>query len=512
MNIPEKYCKLIMIVLQSVMALSLCDASTALADLPWEMTHKFLAEDAIGGAWFGTSVDMSDNLAVIGAERDNNGINFGSAYIFDVTTGRQLTKLVAADSVNGDRFGHAVAISGNLAVVGAPFDDDNGSDSGSAYIFDVTTGQQLFKLLASDGTNFDFFGCSVAIDGNIVLIGAEGRDGHDGNETNSGTAYVFDVTSGMQIFEFFRNDERAFDSFGSSVALSGNFAVIGALGTDDNISNSGSAFIFDVTTGHQLKKLLASDGAQGDFFGTSVAIKGNLVVIGAPLHNDKGTNSGAIYVFDTTSGEQLFKLLADDGASEDQLGNSVSVSGNMAIAGAPSDQDNGRLSGSAYAFDLATGEQLFKILPADGNESDEFGNSVSICGDLMVVGAIFGDGDIPSSGSAYVFRKNIDKLAVLPDPLISGQDGTFFIIHTLPEERTWLLYSLDGLQQSFLRQLNVIIDLANPKLVLGPRRTDDKGDLQLILPLPDTQSPLPVWFQVVQQRNVTNFVASQLIP
>ncbi len=117
--------------------------------------------------------------------------------------------------------------------------------------------------------------------------------------------------------------------------------------------------------GDQLFKLLANDGAADDQFGLSVAISGATAIVGARWHDDNGTNSGSAYLFDTTTGRQIAKLLPNDGAAEDHFGLSVAISGATAIAGAPGDDDNGANSGSAYLFDTKTGRQIANLLPND---------------------------------------------------------------------------------------------------------------------------------------------------
>ena len=282
---------------------------------PWAQPHKLLPSDGAADDWFGESVALSGNLAVIGASLDNdNGINSGSAYVFDITTGQQLFKLLPSDGAARDWFGESVAISGNLAVIGVFSDDDNGPGSGSAYVFDITTGQQLSKLLPSDGAEYDLFGTSVAISGNLAVIGA---DSDDDNGTDSGSAYVFDITTGQQLFKLLPSDGAEYDEFGNSVAISGNLAVIGADSDDNNGTDSGSAYAFDVTTGQQIFKLLPSDGAAGDAFGFSVSISGNLAVIGASGDADNGSLSGSAYVFQQVNCLNLTvdNLIADQQAT-----------------------------------------------------------------------------------------------------------------------------------------------------------------------------------------------------
>ncbi|NNF07009.1 MAG: T9SS type A sorting domain-containing protein, partial [Candidatus Eisenbacteria bacterium] len=332
------------------------------------------------------------------------------AYLFDVTTGNQLFKLTATDAAATDLFGYYSAISGNIAVVGAYLDDDAGSASGSAYLFDVTTGNQLFKLTASDAAAGDFFGISVGISGNVAIVGAWFDDD---NGVDSGSAYLFDVTTGNQIFKLTATDGAANDSFGRSVAISGNIAIVGAYQDDDGGSNSGSAYLFDVTTGNQLFKLTATDAAATDLFGYSSAISGNIAIVGAYLDDDDGSSSGSAYLFDATTGNQLFKLTSNDAAAVDIFGFSVGISGNVAIVGARTDDDGGSDSGSAYLFDATSGVEISKLTASDAASSDLFGWSVGIDGSTAIVGAVSNDDAGSNSGSAYLF----DASFVPPTPV-----------------------------------------------------------------------------------------------
>ena len=204
------------------------------------------------------------------------------------------TKILASDAAASDLFGSSVAISGNYAIVGAYNNDDGGNNSGSAYIFNVSTGTELHKLVASDAAANDYFGYSVAISGNYAIVGAYGND--DGG-TDSGSAYIFNVSTGTQLQKLLASDAAASDNFGYSVAISGNYAIVGAQYNDDGGANSGSAYIFNVSTGTQLQKLLASDAAAVDNFGYSVAISGNYAIVGAPYNDDGGNDSGSAYIF-----------------------------------------------------------------------------------------------------------------------------------------------------------------------------------------------------------------------
>ena len=228
---------------------------------------------------------------------------FGAQSVFALTL-NEAAKLLASDGAASDQFGFYISVDRNKAVIGIPFDDDNGNSSGSAYLYVRAGGvwSQEAKLLASDGAAFDQFGISVSVSGTTAVIGARSDDDKG---SNSGSAYVFDLSGATGVIneaaKLLASDGAAFDQFGVSVSVSGTTAVIGAHGDDDNGGGSGSAYVFDLSgaTGviNEAAKLLASDGAAFDFSGFSVSVSGATAVIGAYLDDDNGINSGSAYVF-----------------------------------------------------------------------------------------------------------------------------------------------------------------------------------------------------------------------
>ena len=324
-------------------------------------------------------------------------------------------KITAADGAERDNFGGSVSISGDYAVLGAPFDDDNGLSSGSAYVFKRTgtNWTEEVKLLPSDGAAGDNFGFSVSISGGYVVVGAFGDDDKG---SKSGSAYVFkrSGTSWVEEAKITASDGAPDDQFGGSVSISGDsVAVVGAWSDDDKGSKSGSAYVFKRagTSWAQEAKLLSSDGAAGDHFGFLVSISGDYAVVGASSNDDNGPESGSAYVFKRTgtSWAQEAKLLPSDGAAEDHFGASVSIPGGYVVVGAWLDDDNGTDAGSAYLFKRSgtNWTQEAKLLPSDGAVGDNFGWSASISGDYAVVGAWGDDDKGDRSGSAYVYTSFI---------------------------------------------------------------------------------------------------------
>ena len=212
---------------------------------------------------------------------------------------------------------------------------------------------------------------------------------------------------GDQLAKLLPDDGAANDLFGWPVAISGATAIVGARHNDDKGADSGSAYLFDITTGRQIAKLLPDDGAAGDNFGNSVAISGPTAIVGAHRDDENGIFSGSAYLFDTTTGRQIAKLLADDGAAGDRFGGSVGISGATAIVGARFDDDNGTSSGSAYLFDAAG---------APGKcPWDLDGDGVVGIGDLLILVGNFGpcDGECPADFDEDGFVGASDLLALI---------------------------------------------------------------------------------------------------
>jgi len=299
----------------------------------------------------------------------------GARYPLTIDPFVQKAKLTASDRATSDGLGSSVAISGDVVVVGAPYAAPGGiTQAGAAYVFVKPLGgwgdmTQTAKLTASDKYNFDIFGYSVAISGDVVVVGAQG--GYAGDPPMAGAAYVF-------------------------VKPAGGWA---------NMT--------------QTAKLTASDKATLDNFGRSVAISGNVVVVGAYYAKPGGiTRAGAAYIFVKPGGgwvdmTQTAKLTASDKAVDDRLGDSISVSGDVVVVGASYASPGGKdWAGAAYIFvkpvvgGWTNMTQTAKLTASDKYDGAHFGESVAISGNVVVVGSSFAyAGGMGAAGAAYVFVK-----------------------------------------------------------------------------------------------------------
>ena len=266
----------------------------------WDEGVKIVASDASAGDYFGCSVAISGDYAIVGAQDKR------AAYVFHRTGTNSWddgVKIVASDAGVNYNFGVSVAISGDYAIVGAHYADVDGISAGAAYVFHRTgtnSWDERVKIVASDGQADDCFGFSVAISGDYAIVGA---DWGDAGGINAGTAYVFHRTGtnswdgGVKIVA---SDAQAYDAFGCSVAISGDYAIVGAYGEDAGGSYAGAAYIFHRTGTNSWDggvKIVASDAQAGDYFGTLVAISGDYTIVGASMEDAGGSNAGAAYIF-----------------------------------------------------------------------------------------------------------------------------------------------------------------------------------------------------------------------
>ncbi|HEX8119317.1 MAG TPA: Calx-beta domain-containing protein [Pyrinomonadaceae bacterium] len=335
----------------------------------------------------------------------------------------QQGKLEASDGAAQDNLGFSVAVSGDTAVVGAPADAvGSNSRQGSVYVYVRTGSTWSFqqKLTASDGVANDEFGYAVAIEGETIFVGRHFTQVGNAARTR-GSVYVYTragTTWAQSLSALTPTDAADGDLFGSSLAVDNGTLVVGALQKNSGATFfQGAAYVFvrSGATWTQQQKLVATEGADGDFFGQSVAVEGDTAVVGAIFDDNVGAaaNQGAAYVY-TRAGTVWSlqqKLTASDAALNDEFGQSVAVEGNTVVVGARGDSfgtspNTVLLQGSAYVFTRSGGAwtQAQKLSAFDGAAQDQFGWAVALSGSTAVVGAYLNDVEgQQDQGSAYVF-------------------------------------------------------------------------------------------------------------
>ena len=397
------------------------------------------------GALFGWTVDVSGNYAIVGCPNvDGIETDSGRVYIYDVTTGTLIHTIEnpnAYSVATYDYFGTSVSISGKYAIASATFeDDDSGSSSGKAYIFDVATGSLLYTLNNPNPMNTstgDKFGNSVSISGNYAIVGAAEEDNSSGS-FNSGYAYIYDIssftTSTISTPTYTLSNPNAYggvggfasDNFGRSVSISGNYAIVGANGEDDaGGSSSGKAYVYDISTfttstissaNYVLDNPNAYSTSQSDEFGYAVAISGNYAIVSAYGEDDTlGTpsNSGKAYIYDistfTTSTISSANYVLDNPnayttSAEDKFGFSVAISGNYAIVGAYLEDDaGGNDSGKAYIFRTNSPEYSYSASEIASFAPASSGGGVALTDFSVTQNAASGNGTLSYNNTSGVF-------------------------------------------------------------------------------------------------------------
>ena len=415
---------------------------TIVGNTPTVLPAHLRASSPIDNDQLGSSISISGNYAIAGAQFADPGgrSSAGAAYIFERTSASwvQRAVLIPSDSTASDYFGKSVSISGDYAIVGADGSDPGSlSRAGAAYIFKKDTSgtgwTQQAKLVASDKTAYDYFGGSVSISGDYAIVGADGQDPN--GQSSAGAAYIFkrSGSSWYQEAKLVASDAAYADSFGSGVSISGDYVIVGAYREDPSgVSNAGSAYIFERsgTLWPQQGKLVANDTAASDQFGRSVSISGGYAIVGAGFADPNGVSTaGAAYVFvrtttttstsTTTTWSQQAKLTASDKAVNDIFGGSVSISSTgYAIVGASSADPNGISGGgAAYIFKRSLRRTFFgsyyyiwyqqaKLISPNIGSGDYFGSSVSIDGDRAVAGATREYVNSVRGGAGHVFKRD----------------------------------------------------------------------------------------------------------
>ncbi len=376
--------------------------------------EQLLASDGTSGAFYGVFVAMSGDTAIVGAYTARVGVtnNQGAAYVFVLSGGNwvQQQKLAASDGAAGSGFGQSVSISGDTAIIGAP-------GANAAYVFQRNGGVWVQQQRLTAGVAGDSFGENVAISGDNAVVGAPLDD--VGSSVNQGSSYFFRRNGGVWSEVQSVTSGAANLRFGESSTISGDTAVIGHPGdTIGGNANQGSAYVYTFNgAGWALQqKLTAFDGGLRHQFGVSASISGDTMVVGSWGALFASPNPGAAYVFVRNGAAWALqqKLTAPDGVinpdgAGDQFGLSVSLAGDSIVVGAVNDTVGGNIAqGSAYTFSRSGNTWTFrdKLVAPDGSANDIFGQSVGISDSGIIVGVPQDDvGANSNQGSVYVIDR-----------------------------------------------------------------------------------------------------------
>ncbi|MCB1231412.1 MAG: hypothetical protein KDN19_14160 [Verrucomicrobiae bacterium] len=296
---------------------------------------------------FGAAVAQSDRFFLIGEQgNDDAAPGAGAAWVFDARTGRRLRKLAPAELNAGASFGSSVAACGNLGLIGAISAEGAVIGSGAAFLYDLRNGRLIRKLKADTGTATDYFGFTVAMSSDYHVVGAFGAEGARGR------VYVFDAQNGELVSTLAASDDFPAVFFGSSLALDGPILAVGATGADGVVSGSGAVYLFNLSKPdpnmNEVAKITSSDGTSGDRFGASVALDGNVILVGAPEKNSGASESGAAYLINYIFGGEHAILHPSDPSADLHFGTAVAMEGEVSVVGCNSMSS---ASSALYRFD-----------------------------------------------------------------------------------------------------------------------------------------------------------------
>ncbi len=443
--------------------------------VPSAIQSKIIASDPYPSDQFGWSVDIDGDYCVVGSAKDDDkGADAGSAYVYHLVNNvwTQIAKITASDGAAGDWFGSAVAIDGNYILVGSQFDDDRGTSTGAAYLYYINkTTQEVFqtnKICPSYLSGGMLFGAAVDISGDKIVIGTP-------YFYNGGAAYLFyredeSVRSYQRINEY--NGTNG-DMYGYSVAINGDYVVVGANSDANTVSRGGAAYVYYYNLNDlyvtELGKIVPNDVAIDDFFGYDVAVEYPYVVSSSRGDDDKGSNSGSFYVYksDSSGFSQFAKLTAFDGAANDQFGHRVDICSEYIVSSAYFDVAGYYRSGSAYLFRVVDDTVFYmrKIIPSDGRNNDNFGYSLAIDQGRIIAGSYYDDhSNFVDPGSAYIYT-GFTSVPLAKQSIFEQELGEFQIPEQYTLESnypnpfnpsTTIKYSLPTTEQVSLKVYNIL--------------------------------------------------------
>ncbi|MBN2778606.1 MAG: T9SS type A sorting domain-containing protein [Bacteroidales bacterium] len=390
-------------------------------------TVKLFPSDGDNSDLFGVSVAVNNDIAYVGASGwDGDFSSEGAIYVFQKTSTtwedfEEIAMLNLSDPSNIDQLGKSISVYDDILVAGVSYDDENGTNSGAAYIFEKpvsgwANATETAKLTATDCSEFNYFGNSVSVYGNTVVVGTSASKG----------GYIFEkpITGWIdatQDAKLTQSIPEQYDGFGKFVSIDDQTIIIGAPYSDyDGIINSGSAYIYSKpSTGWvdavENAVIYCSNSEEDFLLGSALDISGDIIVVGIPLYSVAYANQGGVCLYhkpvsgwvNNSSEDYFLTPLPYLHNAAENAGYSVSISGDYAVMGAYGYNDN---SGLAYVlyYDGSNWNNIAQLSPSDAENDAHFGYSVAIHDDVIVVGAYQSYDSQLGSGSIYVFEKPID--------------------------------------------------------------------------------------------------------
>lgn len=390
-----------------------------------EFEHEFLPDGLQNGDRFGETIVLSDDYLVFGAPGvDIDGLsNTGRVYVYDAHTNQLLYELQSPAPGDGDEFGAAVAIDGDLIAIGARNDDQLVNDGGAVFLFDAAMGALVDTLLPESPEEFDRFGFSVAVSGSYICIGL-GNDNEAG--TNVGSVEVFDRTTHTRLGKLLPDDPTGVNAFGVRAVIIDHTLAISAFPSDIGGVNTGAVFVFDLSTMTQRYFVQGSDTMDRDEFGSTIAVTSDRLFVGTELNDALGDRSGSVYAFDLNSGQELFKFEIPDPMPNDRFGSALAADDEYVVVGAKRsaiDETNG---GAVYLFRASDGRLLSRLVTNQIGSGDQIGTGAAIYNGRVLTSGLRQPSSGITSGYVYSFSLGLrvfENSMLFPCNLFNQTDG-----------------------------------------------------------------------------------------
>ena len=410
----------------------------------YQEVAKLEPAEVSSSSQYGGSIAQWGDVVIVGAQSDDVlANNSGSAFLFDAETGVELARLLALDGHNLLGFGGSVAINSTRAIVGNGWNPADSSDEG-VYLFDLESGQQVFRLSLEGSSQYTSFGSRLAANDQYILASAIlDNDAAD----HAGAVYVYDAQTLEQLWKLKLADGVEDDLFGYSIGIHGSKAIITTRVLNfDHREREGLVYVFDLVTGQQIARFAPQQPGSSTYFGSSVAINDSIVAIGLPgVSCDEGR--GSVYLYDLETEARIAILNPTDNEPFWGFGGSLAMSNDMIVVG--SGQVSGVHFGAAYQFDASSFEQARNLQPSDAETSiDYFGATVSVLGDRVLVGSAANDDDGGYSGSSYIFDLVCCEADLNGDGSVDFFDVSIFLTLYILED-TRIDYTQDGVIDFF---------------------------------------------------------------
>lgn len=380
--------------MMTMVAMSICATSgTAAGPVEYE-TEPLYSGFPGSNDDFGYSLAVNGSFIAIGARFDDiDGADSGAVYVYNRLGRNFLYAPFASDVGPDDLLGFSVAIDNWLLYATAPSDDVDGVvDAGSVYVFDLlNNGRFHQRLNAPTLSTFGNYGWDVSAGNGLILVGSPSTVV---DSVSAGVAHAYSSTTFNYLTTLMPTDGTPSGFFGGDSAINADYVVVSSSRNDigTGIGESGSVYVYDFVSGNLLHKLTPDDPQTGSQFGNSVAVQGDLIAVGAPFTGDRGLNSGSVYLFDAISGNQITKIIADDTDELDWFGRSIAIDSDILVIGAHNKVLPGGGKGSVYIFDINTFNMIDRVdIPVANGNTDRFGYEVAA-----------GEGDILTSNFNHV--------------------------------------------------------------------------------------------------------------